>query len=203
MHKHKLLFLLLCFTSIVFAQTDTTNHHGTIKISKPKEEGLYIKAYINFDKYDLSKIKENVSKDMIQQPTPIVENGPHAFSYSNYFIQKFKTKSIDLNGLRTDTVFIEVKVLSNGKFYARDKTPLMMMNGVPAFYNKAAGAYQLNNLHIYCVDFTKQLNIWQPAYVLTSKRSRFKGQTVLKPKKEKVTATGILTIVFSTVPYEN
>ena len=95
MFKYKIFFFLLSFASMVFAQTDTITSHGTIKISKPKEEGIYIKSYIKFNKYDLSKIKANDRKEMAQQPTPIVESGPREFSYTNYFTQKFLDEGIE------------------------------------------------------------------------------------------------------------
>jgi len=202
-YQSVVLFLLLFSGFPLCAQEDTASYYGTIKISKPKNDEIYIKASVKFV-CDLNNLntKTLITQNMIFQPEPIVDGYLLPFDYTNYFTENFKNKSINLRGLKTDTVFIELKVLSNGKVFFRDKSPSIMLNGVPAFYNKSMEAYELNNLHLDCIKLTDKLRTWNLAYVLMPKKQKFKKQTIIKPKKEIVSAKGLMIIAFSTVPFE-
>jgi len=46
------------------------------------------------------------------------------------------------------------------------------------------------------------LKDWYPGYVLLSKRDTFKKQTVIKPLRKNITSDGIITIIFSTVSFD-
>jgi hypothetical protein len=188
-------------TCFGFAQTDTTQFHGTIKVVKPKEDKIYIKVTAEYGKYDFSDVKFQNVRENVFQPFPVVEGFAYPFNYTGYFNKEFSTKEIDLKGKAADTVTIEIKVLAKGKVYIKDKTPLMMMNGVPAFYNEQVGGYELNNLHLNCLTFLKKIKTWFPAYVMLPKKEKFKNQTVLKPSKKKIDSTGTITIFFSTTPF--
>lgn len=199
--KYKFLFFFLFVVYFSFAQKDTISR-GTIKVHKPKAETIHIKAFIDFNNYDLSKVGSFVSRDQLYQPFPGVEGYAFPFNYTKYFNEKFRAKEIDLKGKMYDTVKFEVKILSNGKVYIKDKTPLLMMNGVPAFYDEKVGGYELNNLHLNCLKFLKEIKSWEPGYVSVPRKRKFKGETVIKPEIINVEASGTLTIVFSTIPFD-
>jgi hypothetical protein len=195
----------VCFlwmTTLVFSQTDTTSLHGTIKVVKQKEGEIFIKAISNYTKYDVSKIAERIPTNEYYPPIPMMDNKASSFDYTAYFINNFKTTFIDLKGKTADTVVIEIIVLANGKAYLKDKSKVMMVNGVPAIYNENEGGYELNNLHLNCLSFLKNIKKWMPAYVVYPKKGKFKGETVLRPIKKNVTVTGTITILFSTVPFD-
>jgi hypothetical protein len=184
------------------AQKDTVEKRGTIRVGKPKVEEVYIKAFAKFDNYDLSGLKQTpVEKPF--QPFPVVEGYAYPFNYSKYFNDNFKTKEINLKGKTADTVLLEIKVLKNGKVYVRDKSKIMMIKGIAAVYNEKEGAYELNNLHIYCVNFMKQITKWLPGYVILPKKDKFRSETVIRPDKRNVDCTGTVMIVFSTTPFED
>lgn len=189
-------------SSFVFSQADSVSQRGTIKVSKPKDGEVYIKAFANFNKYDISKVGRDVSKDDLFQPFPVVDGYPYPFNYANYFNNNFRSKVIDLKGKNSDTVQLEVTVLANGKVYIKDKSRSMTVNGVPAIYDEKVGAYELNNLHLNCLKFMKQINKWFPGYVILPKKSKFKGEVVIKPNKKNVDFTGTITILFSSTPFE-
>lgn len=201
--KQYFIFVFILTCSISFAQTDTAAARGTIKIAKPKDGEIYIKAIPHFNKYDLSKIKKDVSRDQLFQPFPVVDAYPYPFNYTKYFNDNFRSRQIDLKGKSADTVVLEVKVLANGKVYIKDKSPTMMVAGVPAVYDDKKGAYELNNLHLNCLNFMKKIRKWLPAYVVFPKKDKFKGETVIRPDKKNLDVTGTVTILFSTTPFED
>jgi hypothetical protein len=200
--KYFIIHICIFNSCFVFAQNDTIPIRGTIRIAKPKAAEIYIKALANFNDYDFSKLRTDVAKKDIYEPLPVLEGYTYPFNYTKYFIEKFKTKEIDLKGKTSDTVKIEVKILPNGKVYIKDKTPLVLVGGVPAIYNEKAGGYKLNNLYLNCLYFLNEIKVWEPAYVLVPEKSTFKKHTVIKRSKTNVKASGIITIVFSSASFE-
>lgn len=196
------LFFFLFSSCFVFSQ-DTLVKHGTIKIAKAKPGEIYIKAVSNYNKYNLDKIKREVARNEMYEPFPLLNLYPYPFNYSAYFADCFRNKEIDLKGKTADTVVVEVTVLANGKVYIKDKSPSIMIKGVPAIYDAKNDAYELNNLHLNCLKFLKQINKWFPGYVVFPKKDKYRGETVIKPNKKNVDVTGTVTIYFSTVPFEN
>jgi len=192
----KTLFVFLCFISVAAgsrAQTDTVQKKGTIRIAKPVAESdqIYIIASAQF--------KDMGSNSFI--PFPIVEGHAFPFNYTKFFNEKFRDIAIDLKGKETDTVTIEIKVLANGKVYLKDRSKSMMVQGRAVFYDEKSKMYELNNLHMHCLDFLKKIKEWYPAYTLDPRKGRFKGQTVIKPYKTNIDSGGVITIVFSSVPF--
>jgi len=201
--KNFLILLFLLGTSFTIAQNDTNQTHGTIKIGKPKDGKVYIKAAMNFNKYDLSKLNAYVDLNIIYPPFPGVEGYTFPFNYNKYFNEKFKTKKIDLRGKASDTVRIEIKVLANGKVYLKDKSFSTMIKDIPTTYDEKVNGYELSRLQLNCLDFLKEIKTWEPAYVTIPKKGKFKKQTVIKPEITQLQASGILTIVFSSVSFED
>lgn len=202
MIKNFVFLILVLFTSISFSQTDTNQVRGTIKIAKAKDGEVYVKAVCRFNMYNVAGGKgafESVDKF---QPFPIVEGYAYPFNYNKYFNDCFSKKVIELKGQTADTVVMEVKILENGKVYIKDKSPTMMVKGVPATYDNKTGTYELNNLHLNCLKFLKQIDKWIPGYVILPKKDKFRGEVVIKPNKKNVDVTGTVTVFFSTTPFE-
>lgn len=196
-------FLLFLLTScFVFSQTDTTQVRGTIKVAKAKEGEVYIKVVTNFNKYNATEDKIDFVNNNKFQPFPVVEGYAYPFNYSDYFNDCFSTKEINLKGKSKDTVIMEVKILENGKVYIKDKSPTMMVKGVPATYDSRTGTYELNNLHLNCLKCLKQIDKWIPGYIILPKKDKFRGEVVIKPNKKNVDVTGTVTVYFSSTPFE-
>jgi hypothetical protein len=198
----KICFILCLLTAAACtAQTDTIKSRGTIKIGKPKTGEVYIKAIALYDKYDVVSLKQNpVEKPF--QPFPVVEGYAYPFNYTRYFRESFEGFVIDLKGKEADTVMLEIKVLSNGKAYVKDKSKTMLVKGVPAVYDEKEAAYELNSLHIRCIGTLKKIKQWMPGYVILPKKEKFRSQTVIKPEKKNVDASGTIMIIFSTTPFD-
>jgi hypothetical protein len=189
MFNKVVLFFVFVFVSLSgSSQNDTLQTRGTIKISKAKKTDVFIKAYAYFYDYDLEKIKSNPSNKDLFQPFPVVEGYSFPFNYTAYFNEKFKGQQIDLNGKRSDTVIVELRILSNGKVYLSDQKKTVK---------------DIDPIRLYPVNFLNEIKVWFPAYVLLHKRSKYKGQTVIKPYKKKVSASGKITIIFSNEDFEN
>ncbi len=199
----KYFLLLLLFTScFVFSQTDTTQVRGTIKIAKAKDGEVYVKAVYNFNMYNVAAGKgafESVEKF---QPFPVVEGYAYPFNYNKYLNDCFSKRVIDLKGKTRDTVTVEVKILENGKVYIKDKSPTMMVKGLPATFDNKSGTYELNNLHMNCLKFLKQIDKWIPGYVILPKKDKYRGEVVIKPNKKNVDVTGTVVVYFSSTPFE-
>lgn len=189
-----ILISLIFLPCQAFAQYDTSQKHGTIKIGKTKDGNVYIKAIMNFDKYDLSKVDAYVTNDLIYPPFPGVEGYTFPFNYTKYFNEEFKAKTVNLEEKSFDTVRIEIKVLASGKVYITDKNP--------SVYNEQMGGIEKSRLQINSLFFLKKIKTWEPAYITIPKKDKFKKQTVIKPEITPLTASGILTILFSTAPFE-
>lgn len=202
MFKDKIIILFLFCTFCTFAQIDTTQKRGTIKIAKPNDE-IFIKAIANFDNFELPDVNHDFLREELFQPVPVVKGYSSSFNYTKYFVDNFKSKQIDLKDKTIDTVIIEIKVLSNGKVYIKDKSQTMMIKGLPAVYNEKEAGFELNNLHLNCLTFLKNITQWLPGYVVFPKKDKFKGETVIKPIKKNVAVTGTIMILFSTVPFED
>lgn len=205
MLRYKFLYIIIFLlnTCFAFAQTDSTHTRGTIKISKVKEAKIYIKASMNFNDYDVSKINVPVSREMRYTPFPGVDGYTFPFNYTRYITEKFKTKEIDIRGKLSDTVRIEIKVLANGKVYLKNKSRTMLVKDLPTPYDEKVDGIEWSSLQLYSFDFIKEIKTWEPAYIAVPTKEKFKKETVIKPKITQVTASGILTIVFSSTPFED
>jgi len=185
-------FLILSAAPFLAAQTDTVPKQGTIRIAKPVSEKTYILAAATF--------KDMGSNSFV--PFPVVEGHAFPFSYTKFFNDRFRNITVDLKGKERDTVTIEIKVLANGKVYLKDRSKSMMLNGRAVFYDPRTKMYELNNLHMHCLDFLKEIKEWYPAYTLNPRKGRFRGQTVIRPYKTNIESGGVITIVFSSTPFD-
>lgn len=202
MIKNFVFIISFLFCSVSFSQIDTAAARGTIKVAKVKEGEVYIKVVTNFNKYNITEDKINFVNDNKFQPFPVVEGYAYPFNYSDYFNDCFSTKEINMKGKSKDTVIMEVKILENGKVYIKDKSPTMMVKGVPATYDNRTGTYELNNLHLNCLKCLKQIDKWIPGYIILPKKDKFRGEVVIKPNKKNVDVTGTVTVFFSSTPFE-
>lgn len=206
MQKYKFVLFFIFFTCHAFSQTNQKENHGTIKISKIKPDSIYIKAEMSFQQFQegnktiAQPVVFPLSKVIV--PYPKVSCYTVPFDYNKFCAEKIKIKKSDLANKISDTIRIQVKILDNGKAYYKDLTPLMVMNGVPAYYDKKMSAYKLDAIHWKCLSALKQIKQWESAYTVIGVKEKFKKTIVIKPKKKKLSATGILTLVFSTVPFE-
>lgn len=201
MFKDKIIIFFLFCTFCSFAQNDSTQKRGTIKVAKQSDE-IYIMAIANFDNFELPEVNHNFSREELFKPVPVVKGYSSSFNYTKYFNDNFKSKQIDLKGKTIDTVILEIKVLANGKVYIKDKSRTILVKGVPALFDEKEGGFELNNLHLNCLAYLKNIKQWLPGYVVFPKKDKFKGETVIKPLKKNVTVTGTIMILFSTVPFE-
>jgi len=204
--KYFLFLFFIISTCFAFAQSDSTKNRGTVRIAKPKQDSVYIKAEMKFQQFQIGN-KNNKQQPTIQSnnviaPFPLISSYSTPFDYTLFFNKNSQIEPYELAEKITDTIRIQIKILDNGKAYYHDATPLMMLNGVPAYYNKQMNAYKLDAIHYRCMEVLKQITQWKPAYILITSQEKFKRQTVIKAKKKKLSATGVLTIIFSTVPFE-
>jgi hypothetical protein len=206
MWKFNLFLFFILITGFSFGQNGEIKNHGTIKISKPSPDSIYIKAVMNFQIYqdgnNPTSPKILIQVDKIIAPFPSVSGFTNPFDYTLFFNKAIGVKKSDLSVKGTDTIHIQVKVLDKGRAYLKDITPLLVLNGVPAYYDKKMNAYKLDAIHWKCLNALKQIKEWEPAYIVVGEKEKFKRTVVIKPKKKKISATGILTIVFSPSPFE-
>ncbi len=200
------LFFIFC-NNLVFAQSNETKSHGTIKISKAKSDSIYIKAEMNFQLFQEGNKNTDqpiiMPDDRITVPFPKISGYSIPFDYNLFCTRNIEITRNDLGSKTTDTIRIQIKVLNNGKAYYKDVTPLMVLNGVPAYYDKKMNAYQLDAIHWKCLNVLKFIKHWESAYIVVAVKDTFKKVTVIKPKKKNLCATGILTIIFSNEPFGN
>jgi len=207
MQKCKLFFLFIFISTFVFGQSEIVESRGTIKIAKPNPDSIYIKAVLNFQQFQEGN-KEVAQPNIIPISSvsaayPKIHGYSIPFNYNQFCNNFIEIKKSDLSDKITDTVRIQVKILDNGKAYYKDMTPLMMLSGVPAYYNKKMNAYKLDAIHWKCMNIFTQIKQWEPSYMVIGVKGTFKKHTVIKPKKKKLFSIGILTIVFSTEPFED
>lgn len=203
---YSLLLVCIVFTPFLKAQSDAAVSHGTIKIAKPKTDTVYIKAEIKFNQFQKGhkKNSQNLANgtNKISPPKPLFHYlSEEEFDYSNYFRKRIEIKRADLDGKMADTIQIQVKILDNGKSYFRDLTPVIMLNGIAAYYDAKMNAYKRDDIHWKCIKVTKDITEWQPAIVMKEEKGKFKRTTVIKLKEEKITSIGVLTIIFSSIPF--
>ena len=203
--KHTFLLCFLFFVVATHAQQDTSSVRGKIKIGKTKPDTVYIKAVMDFTEFkDITK-KRQVNfpaKDVVLPKPKHCFQCIAPFNYTTHIQNKVHIPVSDFGDKTTDTVCIQVKILKNGVPYYKDMTPLLMLNGVPAYYDASKNAYKLDAIHFKCLDAAKDILDWEPAYCIEVVKDTFKGRVIMKPKKTKVVATGILTIVLSTLPFD-
>jgi hypothetical protein len=206
MKKYKFFLFFIFLAGFAFSQTKETKNRGTIKISKVKPDSIYIKAEMNFQQFQEGNktIAQpiNIPLNRVIIPFPKVPGNTIPFDYGQFCSRYIKIKKSDLENKISDTIRIQVKILDNGKAYYKDLTPLMILSGVPAYYDKKMNGYKLDAIHYKCLGALKQIKQWEAAYTVVEVREKFKKVIVVKPKKKHLSATGILTIVFSTIPFE-
>lgn len=204
--KKYICFLCFIFiNSLAFSQIKQTKNRGTIKISKVKPDSIYIKAEMNFQQFQEGNKTTSrqiiIPLNRVIAPYPKVPDNTIPFDYDQFCAKNIKVKKSDLADKISDTIRIQIKILDNGKGYYKDLTPLMVLSGVPAYYDKKMSAYKLDAIHYKCLSALKGIKQWEPAFTVVEVKEKFKKVIVIKPKKKYLSATGILTIVFSTVPY--
>jgi hypothetical protein len=188
--KSIFLLLILFVPAILTAQTDTLSSQGTIKILKPKDGKVFIKAKADFGRMGVNSF----------QPFPVVEGYSFPFNYTRYFSEHFKGKSIQLNN-NADTVYLEITITKKGKTTIKDITS-SMTNGRRAFFD-ADNKKEKSDLQVYSFHFLNEIKQWFPGYDMTTEISSYKGQQVIRPVKTNRNAIGIITIMFSNQSFDN
>jgi len=215
-------FLLLVFALwplLSISQNDSLPKHGTIKIGKAKDT-IYIKAELLFYKYTVENEKENVKNvsysDFVNANKPIINgriSAPYPttnnqkesnFDYTAYFYSNPITQTIDLLEHESDTVKLLIHVDKKGNVKYLDLTPMQKVGNTIAVYDSKSKNYVVDLVHYKVNNAMKQLTQkkWKPALLHKTKRGKFKKATLIKPVDEKLNATGVLTIIFSTAPIE-
>lgn len=188
--KNIFLLLILLFAISMSAQTDTLSSQGTIKILKPKDGKVFIKASADFGSKGANSY----------QPFPVVEDYSFPFNYTRYFNEQFKGKKIKLVN-DPDTVYLEITITKKGKTTIKDITS-SITNGRRAFFD-VDSKEEKNELQVLSFHFLKEIKEWFPAYDMTTEVTRYKGQQVIKPVKTNRDAKGIITIMFSYQSFDN
>jgi len=186
---YSVIFFL--FSALSVAQSDTVPKQGTIRIAKPKDIPVYIQAKADY----------GISGPDRFQPYPVVPGHAFPFNYTKFFWDYFKSRKVDLRGKAADTVYLEVNVSKKGKVRIADIT-YSMANGKKMLYD-VVQVKEMNGLHLNCFNALSQVKEWYPAYDVDAKVDRYKGQTVIRPVRTKRDATGIITIIFSTEPFDD
>lgn len=204
MNKYLTALIFFLYSSHLFAQEDSLKRTGTIKVAKLKRDSVYVKTEMVFFQF-----QEDSKKDITKYPPkecvapiPKATIAGGTFNYNRFFNKRINVKISDLENKTTDTVRIQVKILNNGKAYFKDLTPLLMLNGVLAYYDSKNNAYKLDAIHYKCLNALKEIEAWEPGCVLLEKKEKFKGRAVIKAKKKKLTSTGTLTVIFSLIPFD-
>ncbi len=204
MQKYRVcLFFIVC-PCFLFSQIDSSRKYGTIKIAMHLVDSIYIRAKVQFSRFQEGNKNAaqtlNIPTNRIIPPVPEIKGFGIPFDYGKFFNGIVKIN--DLGEKVSDTVCIQVKILDNGKVYYKDLTPSMMLKGVPAYYDKEKEAFKLDPVHLKCMNTLKQIQRWEPAYIEINVKDTYKRTTVIKRKKQSLSATGIITIVFSKTPFE-
>ncbi|MBL7885023.1 MAG: hypothetical protein JNL69_13200 [Bacteroidia bacterium] len=209
-----LLALFVLCSIITYAQSDSLSKRGTIKIGKQKDT-VYIQASARFNVYQPSEIKTgNSYKDFVKaskemnalrsssviEPFPLVPNYTIPFDYNAYFNQKITGKSVNLYGKEFDTVKIEIGITEKGKVYFKDISRLQRINNTVVVYDNELDGYEINQTHQLSMKALKEISKWEPAYLIQPVKAKYKKTTVIKPKKQKLNALGLITIIFSSSP---
>ncbi len=208
-----LFFILLSF--LLKAQNDSIPKHGTIKVGK-KKDTTYIKASAKFQVYETkgrknyksyTELKNSLTErnilrsSAIIEPYPLVEGYLIPFDYNTYYNEMIKQGMIDLLDKETDTVKIEICISSKGKVYFKDLAKLQRIGKDIVFYDPELKQYGTEKNHTNSMAALMRIKAWEPAYQIVPYKDSFKGTTVIKPKKNKLDAIGILTIIFSSTPF--
>lgn len=188
--KNIFLFFVFisCFSHESIAQADSAYHHGTVKISKPTDGKVYVKANAEYD----------VKGPDSFQPFPLVKDYAFPFNYSRYFREHFKNVKVDLKGQSADTVNFEFRITKKGKFKLtniRDK--LSKKTSGDFKYGGATSELTLKSL-----DVLLAIKEWYPAYIIVKKVGKFKGETVIRPIKTNIESKGVITVYFSIEPFD-
>jgi len=111
---------------------------------------------------------------------------------------------IVLNNKKNDTVKLLIQIDKKGNVKFLDLAPLQKIGNTIAIYDSKSKSYNVDLLHYNVNKAMKQLTHkkWNPAFYYKTKRGNFKKATVIKPFEQKLNATGILTIIFSTTSIE-
>ncbi|MBN8696766.1 MAG: hypothetical protein J0L87_09560 [Bacteroidetes bacterium] len=213
--KNILLLFFILLSLLLQAQNDSVPKHGTIKIGK-KKDTTYIKASVKFQVYETKGRKNYKSyaelknsfigrpilrSSAVIEPLPLVEGYTIPFDYNSYYNKVVKQYMIDLMDKETDTVKIEICISSKGKVYFKDLAKLQRIGKDIVFYDPELKRYGTEKNHTNSMAALMKIQAWEPAYQITPYKDSFKGTTVIKPKKTKLDAIGILTIVFSSTPF--
>lgn len=126
------------------------------------------------------------------------------FDYTAYFYSHPLTQKTDLSNKESDTVKLLIQVDKKGNVKFLDLAPLQKIGNTIAIYDSKSKSYSVDLLHYNVNIAMKQLTNkkWNPAFYYKTKRGNFKKATVIKPFEQKLIASGILTIIFSTSPIE-
>ncbi len=213
--KNILFLFLMLLSFLLNAQNDSTSKHGTIKIGK-KKDTTYIKAYVKFQTYETTgKIKDKsynefksslgdrsiLRSSAVIEPHPLVEGYSIPFDYNSYYNNMIKHYMIDLMDKITDTVQIEICISSNGKVYFKDLAKLQRIGKDIVFYDPELKRYGTEKNHTNSMAVLMKIKSWEPAYRIVPYKDSFKRTTVIKAKKNKLDAVGVLTIIFSSAPF--
>jgi len=214
------LLIILLLSHLSVAQTDSVAKRGTIKVSKPKDS-TYVKATMEFYKFSPENTTESIKKttyaDFVADvkrtgknrkavlvPHPKSKEKNALFDYTGYFSKNKNTQNVNLGESQTDTVRLLVYVDKKGVLRFTDLSPIQKKGNYIVVFDNASQSYKVDLVHYKVINaFTELTKIkWEPAYILEPEKDQFKKVTVIKPKKTKVNATGLLTVIFSKSPIE-
>jgi len=214
-----LIYFLLISTCFSFAQIDSSEHRGTIKIAKMLDSTI-ISVKVNFVVYDHKK--SNVSSTYFENPKWVETSIPvnttdriktlppnpssnfDKFDYTEYFRRNAYTKDIKMRQGECDTVTFIVFVDNFGKVKFNDASPMEVLGDtVVVFTDYRKIKYKIDVSHLRTRKALDELTFdkWTPAIILRLKKHPSKY-------KEKYTtsigyAQGTIQVVYSCVTFRN
>lgn len=218
MLERKIFFFFLFCTCCSFAQDDTIQKRGTIKVGF-HADSTYLRAVAKFVVYKLPADKrivtygdyvrsapnnsaiQNSNRTIVKVAKPTMDSSEQ-FDYTSYFRNNEFTKGIKMRKGESDTVRLLVSINKKGDVRFSDSAPMEKKGGQLLVYDQKKKEYKIDAAHSKTQKAFEQLakNKWQPAQILSLKTH---------PSKRKIKyihttgyTEGVLIIIYSSSPLE-
>jgi hypothetical protein len=131
----------------------------------------------------------------------MIEGYEAPFDYTRFFSNAIRISELD-RSRGNDTVKIQVDVRDNGKVYFKNLSNLTRINNKVVVFDERKNVYYPADAHNKSMEVLKKIKKWNPAYQVLPVRGKLKGTTVIRPVRQDLHASGIITIIFSPEPLE-
>ncbi len=218
MFKYKICFAFFLFAFSSFAQTDTAQHRGTIKVSL-YSDSTYVKAIVEFHVFnsfaghrpfvygnfllwgpgDMAIGESNRTKIIVAGPNV---DSVETFNYTSYFESNEFTKGIKMRKGERETVRLNVFVNKKGKVRFDDASPIEKKGDLYLVYDDKKKEYKIDVAHKKTQKAFEKLasQKWKPALIQELKTHPSKRKN--KYKISKGFTLGQLIVIYSSTPFE-